>query len=86
MSGPSLPVLAEVWDALTTLTPHQVDPVSLVRRGRRGAEDGAAVDTPGSWRLSGLFWGWVLPEKSQPCGSFIKENQPSWRQSTYLFP
>ena len=30
--------------------------------------------------------GWVLPEKSQPCGSFIKENQPSWRQSTYPFP
>ena len=31
---------------------------------RAGAEDGVAVeavDTPGSWRLSGLFWGWVLP-------------------------
>ena len=29
--------------------------------GRSGAEDGATVDTPGSWRLSGLFLGWVLP-------------------------
>ena len=45
-----------------------------VRRGGR-----RVVDTPGPRRLSGPFWGWVLPEREQTCGQFTEANPLGWR-------
>ena len=52
---------------------------------RAGAEDGAAVDTPGTRRLSGPFLA-DGGEKSQLCACFAEENQLGWCLSSYLFP
>ena len=59
---------------------------AVLPRGTKHEQAADAVDAPGWRRLLRAVWVGVLPEKSQPCGSFIEENQPSWRQSTYLFP
>ena len=52
-----------------------------VRRGGR-----RVVDTPGPRRLSGPFWGWVLPEREQTCGQFTEANPLGWRPYPYSSP
>ena len=47
--------------ALTATVPQRARRVT--RRAGAPAEDGAAVDTPGTRRHPGLFYGWVLLDR-----------------------